>query len=159
MFGSTKSGANAYAKIGVETGVLAASPHKLIVMLFDGALIALSTAMMQMKAGNIPAKGQAISKAILIIDGGLRASLDKKVGGGIALSLDALYEYMSNRLLIANLKNQPEILEEVQRLLMDLKTAWDEISPDAQLSTQAAMPAMAPAPDPLAPNNYNLVKA
>lgn len=127
MFGSSARGANAYANVGMETGVSTATPHKLIVMLFDGALIAVTTAMMHMKAKNIAAKGQAISKAILIIDSGLRASLDKKVGGPIAVNLDALYEYMSNRLLIANLKNQPEILEEVHALLNDLKGAWVEI--------------------------------
>ncbi|WLI87967.1 flagellar export chaperone FliS [Massilia sp. R2A-15] len=139
MFGSQRSGANAYAKVGVETGVLSASPHKLIAMLFDGALVALSTALVQMKAGNIAAKGQAISKAITIIDEGLRASLDKSAGGGIAVSLDALYEYMGGRLLTANLNNQPELIEEVQRLLGELKQAWDQIAPGAGAPAQAAM--------------------
>ena len=127
MFGSHARGANAYANVSMETGVSSATPHKLSVMLFDGALVAVTTAMMHMKTGNIASKGQAISKAILIIDSGLRASLDKKIGGPIAANLDALYEYMSNRLLIANLKNQLEILEEVHALLNDLKGAWVEI--------------------------------
>src|SRR3954465_4622291 len=127
MFGTRQSGVNAYAKVGIETGVTAASPHKLIVMLFDGALVAVATAINQMKAGNIPEKGAAISKAIMIIDSGLRASLDKKVGGDIAEGLDALYEDMGARLLLANLKNQVDILEEVQRLLSDLRGAWNAI--------------------------------
>lgn len=127
MFGSPGSGANAYAKVGLETGVSGASPHKLIIMLFDGALVALTMAQQYMKDKNIPEKGKSISKAIMIIDGGLRASLDKNVGGQIAISLDALYEYMSNRLLIANLRNQPDILDEVHRLLQELKSAWIEI--------------------------------
>lgn len=159
MFGSPKSAANAYAKVGVETGVLAASPHKLIAMLFDGAMIALSTALFQMRAGNIAAKGQAISKVILIIDSGLRASLDKKVGGSIALSLDSLYEYMSNRLLIANLKNEPEILEEVQRLLLELKSAWDAIEPSTGTPRQPDMPVAPAAYDSLAPRVSHLIKA
>src|SRR5450830_262538 len=130
MFGSQRSGANAYAKVGVETGVLAASPHKLIAMLFDGALVALSTALVNMKpGGSIAAKGQSISKAIRIIDEGLRASLDREAGGGIAVSLDALYEYMSNRLLVGNLQNDPAMIQEVQRLLTELKQAWDGIDP------------------------------
>jgi flagellar secretion chaperone FliS len=145
MFGTMKSGANAYANVGVETGVLAASPHKLIVMLFDGALVAVATAMQQMKNNDIPGKGMSISKAILIIDSGLRASLDKKVGGEIAISLDALYEYMSHRLLVANLNNQPEILEEVHRLLSELKSAWDAIG-----STVNGVAASEPAPKPVA---------
>ena len=128
MFGSRQTGVSAYAKVGMETGVLAASPHKLIVMLFDGALAAIGTALTSMRAGNIEDKGKSISKAIMIIDSGLRASLDKKAGGEIADSLDALYEYMSARLLQANLKNEPEILEEVQRLLTELRDAWNAIA-------------------------------
>jgi flagellar protein FliS len=128
MFGSRQQGVNAYAKVGIETGVNAASPHKLIVMLYDGALVSIATAINHMKAGNISAKGAAISKAIMIIDSGLRASLDKKVGGDIAQGLDALYEYMGSRLLQANLKNEVETLEEVQRLLQDLRGAWNAIA-------------------------------
>ncbi|MGZ3236297.1 MAG: flagellar export chaperone FliS [Burkholderiaceae bacterium] len=159
MFGSTKSGANAYAKVGVETGVTSASPHHLIVMLFEGTLIAVSTAINCMKANDIAGKAQAISKAIMIIDNGLRASLNKKVGGQIAENLDALYEYMSNRLIMANVKNQVEILEEVHRLLMDLKTAWDVIGVKATETTQAIEPPKVPAYDALAPHTSRLVKA
>ncbi len=144
MFGSTQRGVNAYAKVGIETGVAAASPHKLIVMLYEGALVAISMALHHMKTGNIPAKGQSISKAMLIIDSGLRASLDKKAGGEIAESLDSLYEYMGNRLLQANLKNQPEILEEVHRLLSELKGAWDAIGDTTQPKVNAAPSAPTP---------------
>jgi flagellar protein FliS len=132
MFGSAQNGAKAYATVGMETGVIAANPHKLIVMLFEGAQIALTTASQQMTAGNIAAKGQAISKAIMIIDNGLRASLDKTVGGDIAIKLDSLYEYMSNQLLNANLKNDPALVEEVQGLLEDIKGAWIAITPSDQ---------------------------
>lgn len=162
MFGSMQSGANAYAKVGIETGVVAASPHKLIVMLFDGALIALTTAMTHMKSSNIAGKGQSISKAILIIESGLRASLDQKSGGEIATNLDALYEYMSARLLEANLKNEPGIIEEVKRLLQDLKGAWEAIDPAAALQQTTEPPgiqAQTPAYDALAPTQSRLVKA
>ncbi|MDP9109228.1 MAG: flagellar export chaperone FliS [Pseudomonadota bacterium] len=145
MFGSPKSGASAYANVGVETGVAAASPHKLIVMLYDGALVAVATAQQHMKAGNIAAKGKSISQAIAIIESGLRASLDKTVGGTIAASLDALYEYMGNRLIIANLKNQPEVLQEVHALLLDLKTTWEAIAPRVDVNLNA--PPNRPAPD------------
>ena len=134
MFGSASSGVSAYSKIGVETGVLAASPHKLIVMLFDGAIVALSNALAQMQAGDIPSKGKSISKAIAIIDNGLRASLDKRVGGEIAINLDALYEYMSRQLLMANLHNDESKITEVQILLRDLKGAWEAISPSDTMS-------------------------
>ena len=156
MFGSMKSGANAYAKVGIETGVLAASPHKLIVMLFDGALVAVAMGIQHMKAREIEKKGLAISKAIMIIDDGLRASLNKEAGGEIAENLDALYAYMSERLMMANLKNQPEILDEVQGLLKDLRSTWDAISPNAQTAAPAVN---MPAYDALAPRVSSFVSA
>jgi len=140
MFGTTQRGVNAYAKVGLETGVTAASPHKLIVMLYDGALAAIMTGITQMKAGNVQEKGKAISKAIQIIDNGLRASLDKEVGGEIAQNLDALYDYMSRRLLEANIKNEPEILEEVRGLLADLRDTWNQIG-GAPAETNKPQPA------------------
>lgn len=131
MFGSMQRGVNAYAKVGLETGVSAASPHKLIVMLYDGALVSILNASANMKSGNVAAKGAAISKAINIIDNGLRAALDKKVGGEIAQNLDALYEYISARLFKANLENDAAILDEAHALLSDLRDAWNAIDPQA----------------------------
>ncbi len=64
----------------------------------------------------------------MIIESGLRLSLDKSSGGEIAQSLDALYAYMSDRLYIANIRNQPEAIEEVIHLLNDLKAAWESIA-------------------------------
>jgi flagellar protein FliS len=124
-----KRGVNAYANVGLETGVGAASPHQLVVMLFDGALVSVLSAQTHMKAGNIAAKGAAISKAITIIDNGLRAALDHKAGGEIAANLDALYDYMGRRLLQANLDNDGAILEEVRKLLADLRETWNAIGP------------------------------
>lgn len=146
MFGSMQRGVNAYAKVGLETGVSAASPHKLIVMLYDGALVSILNAAANLKSGNVAAKGAAISKAINIVDNGLRAALDKKVGGEIAQNLDALYEYISARLFKANLDNDPAILDEVHALLSDLRDAWNAIDPQAG---QAAAPAAAAPTAPL----------
>lgn len=131
MFGSVQKGANAYASVGLETGVSSASPHKLIVMLFDGALTTLSIALTEMHARNIAAKGRAISKAIRIIEEGLRASLDKSAGGELAGNLDSLYEFISGRLVQANLENKPEYIAEAQRLLGELRGAWLAIDPEA----------------------------
>ena len=138
MFGTTQSGANTYAKIGVETGVLAANPHKLITMLFDGALVAIALSQKYMKEGDIKNKGESITKAILIIESGLRASLNKNVGGEIALNLDALYDYMSRRLFSANVENSQEFLSEVHALLSDLSGAWEAIGPEVAAMSQAA---------------------
>lgn len=158
MFGSNHSGANAYGRVDEETGVAMASPHKLIVMLFDGALIAVSSALQHMKSGNISAKGQAISKAISIIDSGLRASLNKDVGGEIAINLNALYGYMSDQLLIANLKNQPETLVMVHGLLKELKEAWEAIGSNNAPQAVLPIPKM-PEYDALTPRTTRLVKA
>jgi len=124
MFGTMQRGVQAYAKVGLESSAVAASPHELIVMLFDGALAAIHGARHHMKAHKIAEKGVAISRAIEIINDGLRASLDKKAGGEIAVSLDSLYQYMTSRLLQANLNNALEILDEVHGLLADLRDAW-----------------------------------
>ena len=141
MFGTMKRGVNAYANVALETGVDSASPHKLIVMLYDGALVALLSA-----KTNIAAKGSAISKAISIIDNGLRASLDKDAGGEIAANLDALYDYMSRRLLHANLKNDVGIIEEIHGLLADLRGAWVAIGDKVQQPAAPAPTAMPKAP-------------
>ena len=158
MFGSSRSGANAYAKVGIETGAMAASPHKLTAMLFDAALLALTMGQLHMKAGEVEKKGMAISRAIMLIENGLRASLDKKAGGAIAENLDALYDYMNQRLLMANLKNQPELLDEVQGLLQGLKMAWDAIAPGAPAVPVAPSRAFnMPAYDALAPRAASFV--
>lgn len=161
MFGSPARGASAYAKVGVETGVVAASPHQLIVMLFDGALISLSHAQQHMRMANIVEKGRAISKAIDIIDNGLRASLNRDAGGDIAAGLDALYVYMSSRLLEANLNNDASKLEEVQRLLTEMKGAWEAIRPGSDSNVLALQMAAPPRvnTDGLAPLSSALAKA
>ncbi len=119
---------NQYHKVGLETGIIAANPAKLIVMLYEGAVVAAYSAIQHMNKKEISQKSAMVSKAIMIIESGLRLSLDKKAGGEIAQSLDALYAYMSDRLYIANIRNQPEAIEEVIHLLNDLKSAWESIA-------------------------------
>ena len=131
----------AYARIGVESGVTAADPHKLISMLYQGALLAIANAKNGIMRNDIPAKCAAISKAILIIDEGLNASLDKDVGGPLAQNLSSLYEYMGTRLIIANLKDDMTALDEVARLLADLKEAWESIRPSAAQAAPQPKPA------------------
>lgn len=131
MFGSFQSRASAYSRVEVETGVATASPHKLILMLFDGAILSITSAAAAMEKKDIPTKGQAISKAIEIIINGLKASLDLEAGGELAERLSALYDYMSERLLYANLHNNRAALDEVTSLLQGLREAWEQISPTA----------------------------
>lgn len=135
----------AYAAVELETGVHGADPHKLVAMLYQGALLAIANAKNAMQRKDIAAKGQAISKAIMIIDEGLRASLDKNVGGQLALNLDALYGYMCMRLLAASINNDEGALDEVSHLLGELKGAWDSIRQTVLNATPArnAQPPMA----------------
>ena len=127
MNAMTSNALNAYAKVGVEMGVETASPHQLILMLYDGAISALVTARAHMQRKEIALKGQFLSKAIAIIDEGLKLSLDEKAGGELAQNLKALYDYMCSRLLMANLNNDIAAIDEVGRLLVDLKGAWASI--------------------------------
>lgn len=129
----------AYAKVGIESVVASADPHKLISMLFQGALLAIANAKSGIARNDIPAKGAAITKAIAIIGEGLHACLDKKVGGELAQNLASLYDYMVLRLSAANAANDVAILDEVSNLLVGLKDAWDSIRPPA--TTSAAAPA------------------
>lgn len=130
MFSSAHSPSDAYALVGVETGVMSASPHKLVLMLFDGALLAIAMARQAMATNKIAEKGEEISRAINIISNGLKVSLDTQAGGELAARLGALYDYMCNRLLQANLRNEAAALNEVDALLRELKTAWEEIASD-----------------------------
>lgn len=132
-----KSGIQAYAQVSVESAVMSASPHQLVVLLFDGALSAMKKATILIEQGDIPGKGQALSKAINIITNGLRAGLNHEAGGEIAANLDGLYDYMTRRLLHANLHNDVEAIEEVERLLTNIADAWKEIGPHAHTTQDA----------------------
>jgi len=129
MFSRKSSAAlNAYRNVGAESIVDSATPQQLVVMLFNGARAAVAAAKAHLQRGDIEAKCKAISHAIAIIDGGLRASLDLSVGGALAQDLSGLYAYMGQRLLHANLSNDGDVLDEVAQLLAQLGGAWETIA-------------------------------
>ncbi|MPW18558.1 flagellar export chaperone FliS [Paraburkholderia sp. CNPSo 3157] len=143
MFSPGHSGANAYARVGLETGAMGASPHRLIVMLYQGARQAIAQARMHLQQGDIPGRGQAITKAIRIISEGLQQALNLEAGGEIASRLDALYSYMTRRLLEANIKQSEAMLVEVDGLLATLEEAWLGIAPEiARMATQSSAESM-----------------
>lgn len=121
--------ANAYRQIGVQTGIDAASPHRLVAMLFDGFVEAVLRAKAAIAQGQIELRGQAIGRALRIVDEGLKASLDLKGGGALANDLSDLYEYITLRLTHANLRNDAKALDECQALIQPLRQAWDSIAP------------------------------
>jgi flagellar secretion chaperone FliS len=115
-----------YASVKVHSSVEAASPHRLIQMLFEGALERIAQAKGAMAQNQIARKGELIGKAVAIV-GGLQGSLNDKEGGALAANLDGLYDYVIRRLSQANYENNPEYLDECGRLLGEIKTAWDAI--------------------------------
>lgn len=127
-----------YSKVANESGVMNATPYRIIQMLMAGALDRIAASKGLIVRGDIVAKGKQISDAISIING-LRRSLDHKVGGEIATNLDALYDYMARQLMHASVHNDVAVLDEVARLLMTIKNGWDSIpDPAAESSGVAA---------------------
>ena len=125
MYSAT--GTQAYAKIGVESSVMSANQQQLITLLFDGAISALVRARLFMQDNNIQGKVNSISKAINIIEGGLKQGHNEQSGDDLTDNLLGLYSYMVRRLVQANLRNDGEALEEVEGLLRNIADAWKEV--------------------------------
>ena len=121
----------AYSSAQAHGGVAAADPHRLIVMLLDGALERISTARGCMARGDTAEKARLINRAVSII-GELRNSLDLNAGGPLAANLGELYDYMGRRLLKATTENRVEMLDEVTKLLNEIRTAWVAIPNEAR---------------------------
>ena len=119
-------GTQAYAQISVESAVMSASQQQLVTMLFDGVLSALVRARLFMQDNNQQGKGVSLSKAINIIENGLRVSLDEESKDELTQNLIALYSYMVRRLLQANLRNDVSAVEEVETLMRNIADAWKE---------------------------------
>jgi flagellar protein FliS len=128
--------AGAYRTVGVETGVDAASPHRLIAMLFEGFGDALAQARVAMSRRQIEDKCKAITRAVRIVDEGLRANLDVAAGGKLAQDLSALYGYVALRLTQANINNDPAALDECASLMEPVRSAWAAIDPAAAAKVQ-----------------------
>lgn len=123
-----KSAMRHYQQVNNHAQVLEASPHRLIQMLMEGGLSRLAQAKGALNRGQTAEKGVLIGKAIDII-GGLRESLDPEKGGQIAVNLNDLYLYMTQRLVEANQHNDEAKIDEVAKLLRTIKEGWDGIAP------------------------------
>jgi flagellar protein FliS len=118
---------NTYKNVAVETAVTTADPHQLVSLLFDALIQSLGVAKVAIKNGNVPAKGASITKAVRILEEGLKAGLDMQKGGEIALTLRSLYDYCIYRVTDANLHNDVEILDEVIAALAPVSDGWKQI--------------------------------
>jgi flagellar protein FliS len=116
-----------YKSVNTQVQALDATPHQLIQMLLEGGLMRVAQARGAMERSDLAKKGELIGQAISII-GGLREGLNLEQGGEIASNLDNLYEYMTMRLLDANVHNDIVPLEEVSLLLRNVKSSWDAIA-------------------------------
>ena len=127
-------GAKAYTKLGLETDVVNADPHRLVLILFDGALLAIQRAKGHLADRRIPEKCQALSQAIRIVDSGLCSSVDTSHAPEFATRLIRLYKYIIMRLLHANMRNDLKAMDEAANLLSGLRGAWARIGPAAGLA-------------------------
>lgn len=130
--------AQAYSRIGVETGVAAADPHRLVLMLYDGVLDSIAKARHHLAAGRMADKGRAVSRAIAIVESGLKPALDLTRGGAIAAQLDSLYDYVTRRLIQANFTNDPAGFAESASLLSEIREAWQSVADAASTNEHAA---------------------
>lgn len=130
MFQTMSKPSTAYGMVGLDMNVEAANPHKLILMLFDGAIFAVAAATTNAQKGDLKTMSKEIVYASNIISQGLRDSLDTSVGGDLAIRLANLYDYLCVRLQAANLKGDQAILKEVSQLLIELRAGWEEIADD-----------------------------
>lgn len=119
--------ATAYRQVGVQSVIDNASPHMLIQMLFDGLMQSLNAARGALQRGEIEEKGRQLGKAGRIIEEGLKAGLNTAQGGELADNLGALYNYCSTRLMLANVRNDAALIEEVVNLLAPVAQSWGQI--------------------------------
>ncbi|ALO41427.1 flagellar export chaperone FliS [Pseudoalteromonas phenolica] len=115
-----------YQKEALKTRVAGADRYEIIQMLMAGAIDKMVFAKVAIEKKHFEAKSEHLSKSSAILEA-LRGCLDFEVGGEVTENLYALYSYMIDRLLDANLKNDPEIVSEVMNLLKEIKSAWDAI--------------------------------
>jgi flagellar secretion chaperone FliS len=121
--------ANAYARVGVETGAAGADPHHLVQMLFDGLLENIAKARGALRERDITTKGAAIARAVRIVNEGLRTGLNLAEGGRLAADLNELYAYITQRLTYAHAANNDAALDECRKLIEPLRDAWQAIAP------------------------------
>jgi len=107
-----------------DNQISTADPGTILLMLYEGAIDALKRATEHLVSGNMAEKGKYILRAHDIITQFV-VSLDYDLGGELAHNLEALYRYMLDQILRANVENDPGPLGEVMSLLSTLKDGWE----------------------------------
>jgi flagellar protein FliS len=119
------------AKVYRRNLILNATPEKLVVLMYEGALQALERAKIDLQTpgrerSNVV--GEQLGKAMAIV-GELRASLDMEKGGDISPQLDSLYEFCLDRIYMANVDRKAQSVDAALGVLRTLKEGWDGIVP------------------------------
>ena len=107
-----------------------ATPEMVIVKLYEGALRFLRQARAHQESGQVAGRVTAIAKALAIVNE-LQRSLNLAQGGDIARNLDALYFYVTDRLLEANVRGTVQPIDDASGVLSTLNEAWVQISKGA----------------------------
>jgi flagellar protein FliS len=115
--------ATAYRRVEAQSR----SPLELVVMLYDGVLISLSEASAAAARGDVATRAAAVSKSLTII-GALQSTLNVTEGGSVAIELDRIYTYASQRLIDVTTKKDYSALTEVHKLLTTIRDAWEQIA-------------------------------
>lgn len=121
-----RSSLQSYRKVSVDTEIAMASPHRIIQMMFAGALERLAQSRFAIERNDIANKGIYIGKAIGLING-LNNSLNMDAGGEISANLSRLYEFMLVRVSEANINNDVTAIDDVSYILKNIKEGWDAI--------------------------------
>ncbi len=114
---------NGYTNNYLENQVNTASPEQLMLMLYDGAVRFASLAIKAIENGTPDKRSYYINKTYAILSE-FAATLDRSQDAGLADNLDGLYNYMQQRLMDANLNNDPAPVAEVKKMLADLRGTW-----------------------------------
>ena len=109
-----------------DQAVLTATPEQLVVMLYDGANRFLTQSAVAMRDGRAGLAGEKLRRAEAIIDE-LLATLDMSVGE-IAERLQSLYLFFKEHLMAARLNQDASKVDEVARLMRELRSAWGQIA-------------------------------
>lgn len=119
-----------YRETGNANASAGAHPVQLIEMLYGGALDHLAAARGSLQRGELGPRLRHIAETLAIIEH-LRLTLDFQRGGDIAQNLAGLYDYMRQRLTLANAQADARPLEEVVDLLKTLHAGWQQLPQNA----------------------------
>ena len=115
-----------YGQIKNDSQTTYASPHQLTLMLFDGAIEAMSMTVGAIQNKNLELRSKQSTRSITIING-MRDCLDMESGGELSDNLYSLYQYMAQELFRASFKNDADTIQNIQTMLKDIRESWEKI--------------------------------